>query len=35
MYLSKNIMELIQDKPEILIHDGIINFKTLAKLEIT
>lgn len=35
MYRSKTITELVQDKPEILIHDGIIDFKTLAKLEIT
>ena len=32
---SKTITELIQDKPEILIHDGHIDFKALAKLEIT
>ncbi|WP_293870181.1 YetF domain-containing protein [Flavobacterium sp.] len=35
MYRSTFITQLVQDKPEILIHDGIIEFKTLAKLEIT
>ncbi|WP_264521612.1 DUF421 domain-containing protein [Flavobacterium sp. N1994] len=35
MYNSKTITQLVQDKPEILIHDGIIDFKALAKLEIT
>ena len=35
MYHSKGISQLIQDKPEILIHDGIIDFKALTKLEIT
>ena len=35
MYNSKAITDLVQDKPKILIHDGIIDFKTLAKLEIT
>ena len=35
MYNSKTITDLVQDKPEILIHDGIIDFKALAKLEIT
>ena len=35
MYNSKTITDLVQDKPEILIHNGIIDFKTLAKLEIT
>ena len=35
MYRSKTITQLVQDKPEILIHDGIIDFKALAKLEIT
>lgn len=41
-YLFKNIMlrskfikNLVQDKPEILIHNGKIEFKTLAKLGIT
>lgn len=32
---SKFIKELVQDKPEILIHDGKIDFKALAKLDIT
>jgi len=32
---SKFIKELVQDKPEILIHDGKIDFKALAKLGIT
>jgi uncharacterized membrane protein YcaP (DUF421 family) len=31
----KFIKELVQDKPEILVHDGKIYFKTLAKLGIT
>lgn len=35
MYRSKVITQLVQDKPEILIHDGKIDFKTLAKLEIS
>ena len=35
MYNSKTITDLVQDKPEILIHNGIIDFKALAKLEIT
>lgn len=35
MLHSKFIKNLVQDKPEILIHDGKIDFKTLAKLEIT
>ena len=35
MYNSKTFADLVQDKPEILIHDGIIDFKALAKLEIT
>lgn len=35
MYHSKVITQLIQDKPEILIHDGIIDFKALSKLEIS
>ncbi|HNP32434.1 MAG TPA: DUF421 domain-containing protein [Flavobacterium sp.] len=35
MYNSKTITNLVQDKPEILIHDGHIDFKALAKLEIT
>lgn len=35
MYKSKSFADFIQDKPEILIHNGKIDFKTLAKLEIT
>ncbi|MEO8515156.1 MAG: YetF domain-containing protein [Flavobacterium sp.] len=35
MYKSKSISDFIQDKPEILIHNGIIEFQTLAKLNIT
>lgn len=35
MYHSTTIKELIQDKPKILIHNGIIDFTILSKLEIT
>ena len=35
MFRSKFVTQLVQDKPEILIHDGITDFKTLAKFEIT
>ena len=35
MYNSKTITDLVQDKPEILIHDGTIDFKALSKLQIT
>lgn len=35
MYNSKSFNDLIQDKPEILIHNGKTDFKTLAKLEIS
>jgi uncharacterized membrane protein YcaP (DUF421 family) len=35
MFNSKFIKNLVQDKPEILIHDGKIDFKTLARLGIT
>ncbi|WP_300567321.1 YetF domain-containing protein [Flavobacterium sp.] len=35
MYHSKRISDFIQDKPEILIHNGITEYKTLAKLDIT
>ncbi|MFZ4106021.1 DUF421 domain-containing protein [Flavobacterium sp.] len=35
MLHSKFIMEMLQDKPEILIHNGKIEFKTLAKLGIS
>lgn len=35
MYKSQSINDLVEDKPVILIHDGITDFKALAKLEIT
>jgi len=35
MLKSNFIKSLVQDKPEILIHDGIIDFKTLARLGIS
>ncbi len=35
MLKSKFIKELVQDKPEVLIHNGKIEFKTLARLGIT
>lgn len=35
MYNYKSFNDLIQDKPEILIHNGKIDFKALAKLEIS
>lgn len=35
MLKSKFIKGLIQDKPEVLIHDGKIDFKTISKLGIT
>lgn len=35
MLRSKFIKNLIQEKPEILIHDGIIDFKVLSKLDIS
>jgi uncharacterized membrane protein YcaP (DUF421 family) len=35
MYKSKTFNDLIQDKPLILIHDGKVDFKVLAKLEIS
>lgn len=35
MYNSKKITDWVQSKPEILIHNGTIDFKLLAKLEIT
>ncbi|MGL2964172.1 DUF421 domain-containing protein [Flavobacterium sp. RSB2_4_14] len=35
MLNSKFIKNLVQDKPEILVHDGKIEFKTLARLGIT
>lgn len=35
MYNSKSFSNFIHDKPEILIHNGKIDFKALTKLEIT
>ena len=35
MFHSTFVKNLVQDKPEILIHDGKIDFKTIAKLGIT
>lgn len=35
MYKYKKVNDLIQDNPIILIHNGIVDFKALAKLEIT
>jgi uncharacterized membrane protein YcaP (DUF421 family) len=35
MLKSKFIKDLVQEKPEILIHDGKIDFKVLSKLDIT
>lgn len=35
MFTSSVLRNIIQTKPEILIHNGIIEFKTLAKLGIT
>ena len=35
MYKSEKIRDFIYQKPVILIHDGIIDFKELANLEIT
>lgn len=35
MFKSKTISELIHDKPQILIHNGKAEFKTLAQLGIT
>jgi uncharacterized membrane protein YcaP (DUF421 family) len=35
MYKSKAFNDLLQDKPLILIHDGKVDFKALAKLEIS
>lgn len=35
MLKSKFIKELVQDKPEVLIHNGKIEFKTIARLGIT
>ncbi len=35
MLKSKFIKEIVQDKPEILVHNGKIEFKTLSRLGIT
>ncbi|WP_309613007.1 YetF domain-containing protein [Flavobacterium sp.] len=35
MYKSKTFNDLVQDTPLILIHDGKVDFKALAKLEIS
>jgi uncharacterized membrane protein YcaP (DUF421 family) len=35
MYRFKNLSDLVQDKPEILIHNGKTEYKTLAKLGIS
>lgn len=35
MYRYKAFSDFIQEKPEILIHDGTLDFKTLSKLNIT
>ncbi|MGC4039563.1 MAG: DUF421 domain-containing protein [Flavobacterium sp.] len=35
MYKSEKITNWVQEKPVILIHDGHLDFKALAKLEIT
>lgn len=35
MSRSRFVKELVQEKPEILIHNGIVEFKTLSKLGIT
>ena len=35
MYKSKKFNDFVQDKPEILIHNGKTEYKTLAKLDIT
>lgn len=35
MYNSKTFNKFLQEKPEILIHDGKTDFKALAKLEIS
>ena len=35
MLHSKFIKNLVQDKPEVLVHNGTIEFKTLSKLGIT
>jgi len=35
MYKSRKFSDFMQEKPEILIHNGILDFKTLSKLNIT
>ena len=35
MYKSRKFSNFMQEKPEILIHNGILDFKTLSKLNIT
>ena len=35
MYKYPKLSNLMQDKPEILIHNGNLDFKTLSKLNIT
>jgi uncharacterized membrane protein YcaP (DUF421 family) len=35
MYKSQKFSDFMQEKPEILIHNGILDFKTLSKLNIT
>ncbi len=35
MYKSKKFNDFVQDKPEILIHNGKTEYKTLTKLDIT
>jgi uncharacterized membrane protein YcaP (DUF421 family) len=35
MFKYKKFSDFIQEKPEILIHNGILEFKTLSKLNIT
>lgn len=35
IYKYKKLGEFLQEKPEILIHDGKLDFKTLSKLNIT
>lgn len=35
MYKSKRFSDFMQEKPEILIHDGKLDFETLSKLNIT
>ena len=35
MYKYEKLSDLLQEKPEILIHDGKLDFKILSKLNIT